>query len=113
MLPANADVTAIFRDATTRGTLAASRTMTVSSKTLVSIAVTPANPTIAAGLTTQMTATGTFSDGSTGDLTDDVTWSVMPAVGVAAVSNDLMAGTKGEVTGHRPGHGHGDRHLQR
>jgi uncharacterized protein YjdB len=40
-----------------------------------SIAVTPANPTIAKGATQQFTATATFSDGSTGDVTSSVTWS--------------------------------------
>ena len=39
-----------------------------------SIAVTPANPSIAKGLTEQFTATGTFSDSSTQDLTSQVTW---------------------------------------
>ena len=35
--------------------------------TLSSIAVTPANPIIAAGLTQQFTATGTYSDASTAE----------------------------------------------
>jgi Big-like domain-containing protein len=43
--------------------------------TLVSIAVTPTNPSIAMGLTQQFTATGTFSDNSTKDITGSVTWS--------------------------------------
>ena len=37
--------------------------------TLLSIAVTPANPSIATGTTQQFTATGTFSDNSTQNLT--------------------------------------------
>ena len=36
--------------------------------------MTPANPSIAKGLTEQFTATGTYSDGSTPDLTSSVTW---------------------------------------
>jgi hypothetical protein len=43
--------------------------------TLVSIAVTPTNPSIAKGLTQQFTAMGTFSDNSTQDITGSVTWS--------------------------------------
>ncbi len=43
--------------------------------TLVSIAVTPANPSIAAGAHQQFTATGTYSDGSHQDLTSSATWS--------------------------------------
>jgi hypothetical protein len=42
---------------------------------LVSISVTPSNPQIPVGLTLQMTATGTFSDTSTANLTRTVTWS--------------------------------------
>ena len=43
--------------------------------TLVSIAVTPANPTIATGTDRQFTATGTYSDATTADLTSAVVWS--------------------------------------
>jgi hypothetical protein len=46
----------------------------LSAQTLVSIAVTPANPSFALGTTEQMTATGTYSDGSTLDITSSVTW---------------------------------------
>jgi hypothetical protein len=41
---------------------------------LVSIAVSPGNPELAVGVTGQFTAKGTFADGSTGDITDLVTW---------------------------------------
>ena len=49
-------------------------TLTVTAAALVSIAVTPANPSIAKGLTQQFTATGTFTDNSTQNLTSQVTW---------------------------------------
>ena len=49
--------------------------------TLTDIAVTPANPAIANGTNQQFTATGTYSDASTADLTGSVTWaSGSPAV---------------------------------
>ncbi len=48
--------------------------LTVTAATLQSIAVTPANPSIAKGATQQFTATGTFSDGTTQNLTSTVTW---------------------------------------
>jgi hypothetical protein len=48
--------------------------LTVTPAALTSIAVTPANPSIATGLTQQFTATGTYSDNSTKDLTSQVTW---------------------------------------
>lgn len=41
---------------------------------LASIAVMPANPTINSGSTQQFTATGTFTDNSTQNLTNAVTW---------------------------------------
>lgn len=42
---------------------------------LVSISVTPANTSIAAGNVQQFTATGNYTDGSTQDLTSSATWS--------------------------------------
>src|SRR5262249_41875319 len=42
--------------------------------TMKSIKVTPDNPTMAGGGQQQFTATGTFSDGSTKDITDRVAW---------------------------------------
>ena len=51
-----------------------STVLTVSAAALQSIAVTPANPTIAKGTTQQFTATGTYSDSSTQNLTSQVTW---------------------------------------
>lgn len=41
---------------------------------LVSIAVTPTNPSILAGNTQQFTAIGTYNDSSTADITSTVTW---------------------------------------
>ncbi|MBI1740057.1 MAG: Ig-like domain-containing protein [Candidatus Koribacter versatilis] len=46
-----------------------------SSPKLASIQVTPANPSVAAGLTQQFRATGTYSDSTTKDLTSTATWS--------------------------------------
>ncbi len=42
---------------------------------LVSIAVSPANQSVAAGSSQQFTATGTYSDASTGNLTSSAIWS--------------------------------------
>jgi trimeric autotransporter adhesin len=49
-------------------------TVTVTSPALVSIAVSPADLSIAAGQTQQYTAAGTFTDGSTSDLTSTASW---------------------------------------
>lgn len=77
------------------GTVTGTTTFTVTPAVLESIAVTPADPTVAKGLTRQFTATGTFSDTTTQDLTATVTWtSGTPAV--ATISN--AAGSHGLAT---------------
>ena len=77
-----------------------STTLSVSPATLTSIAVTPANSTLYKGFTQQLTATGTYSDGTTQDLTTQVSWSSSNAT-VASVSN--LFGFKGIVSGLSPG----------
>jgi trimeric autotransporter adhesin len=82
--------------------------LTVSPPALVSIAVAPANSSIMLGTTEQLTATGTFSDGSTQDLTKSVAWSsanssasIGPA-GLAAansVGSTSISATAGDLTG--------------
>jgi hypothetical protein len=58
----------------TSGSVTSSTTLTVGNAQLVSLAVTPVNPAIVQGSTQPFTATGTFTDGSTQDLTNSVTW---------------------------------------
>ena len=58
----------------TLGAISGSTVLTVGAAVLQSIAVTPANPSVPKGLTQQFTATGTYSDSSTQDLTSQVTW---------------------------------------
>jgi len=70
--------------------------LAVTSANLVSIAVTPATPTIAKGTTQQFVATGTYSDGSTLDITSLVNWS-SSNTGFGTISN--TAGTRGLATG--------------
>ncbi|MDR3672032.1 MAG: Ig-like domain-containing protein [Holophaga sp.] len=61
--------------------------------TLVSIDVTPAQPSIAKGTTQQFTAMGVFSNATTQDLTSSVTWTAEDASGAVTIS-----GTSGLVT---------------
>jgi YD repeat-containing protein len=68
------------------GATAQGGNFTVTLPTVVSISVTPVNPTIAAGLTQQFAAVGTLSDGSTQDLTTSVSWSSSNS-SVATISN--------------------------
>ncbi len=49
-------------------------TLTVTEATLVSIAITPANPSLAKGFKLQFTAIGTFSNATTQNVTTLVTW---------------------------------------
>ncbi len=79
----------------TLGLVSGNTTLTVTAATLSTIAVTPANPSLPLGLTRQFTATGTFSDSTTQDLTTQVTWS-SSSPGVATISN--ASGSKGLAT---------------
>ena len=64
--------------------------LTVTAPVLVSIAVTPANPSIAAGTTQQFTAMGTYSNGSMQNLTSTTTWSSLTP-GVATITEGGLA----------------------
>jgi len=75
-------------------------TLTVTPAILVSLQVTPVEPSIALGFTQQFTATGTYSDATSQDLTGVVTWSSSnPAV--ASVSN--APGSQGLATSFAEG----------
>jgi uncharacterized protein YjdB len=70
--------------------------LTVSDAKLVSIAVTPAGASIGLDYVQQFTATGTYTDQSTMDLTAEVIWA-SSAPAVATISN--VAGSNGLETG--------------
>lgn len=79
----------------------ASGTFTVATTpVLVSISVTPASSAVAAGLTRQFTATGTYSNGSIQDLTSTTNWTSSNLT-TATVSD--AAASKGLATGYVPG----------
>ena len=61
-----------------------------SAPTLSSIAVTPANPSVVAGATQQFTATGTYSDGSSQNLTSSVAWT-STSTAVATINSSGLA----------------------
>ena len=93
----------------TSGSVSGSTVLTVTSPTLVSISVTPADFIIAPSATQQFTATGTYTDGNTKNLTSSVAWnsastgvatinSAGLATGVAA-GNTTISATSGSVTG--------------
>lgn len=84
----------------TTGGFSATSTITVSPASLTGIAVTPNMSSVAAGLTLQFTAMGSFTDGTTRDLTTVVTWSVGDGA-TATISN--ADGTRGLARGTRFG----------
>ena len=93
----------------TSGSISGKATLTVTAATLQSIAVTPANPSIAGGVTDLFKATGTYSDGTTQDISASVTWtSGSPAVATISASGLLtgvgsgtavITATSGSISG--------------
>lgn len=101
--PGNTTISAVFSGVVGHATL------TVSNATLTSITLTPSSASIPAGSNQSFTARGNFSDGSSLDITRQVTWSsstnsvatvnsVGQAQGVAPGSTTISASTNG-VTG--------------
>jgi hypothetical protein len=79
----------------TSGSISGSTALTVTGATLVSLTVTPAHPSIAKGTKQQFTATGTYSDNTTQNLTTTASWS-SSSTGVATISN--ASGSDGLAT---------------
>ncbi|MGA2571152.1 MAG: Ig-like domain-containing protein [Terracidiphilus sp.] len=83
----------------TSGSVTGSTTMTVIAPALISVTISPASPAVAQGATTQLTATGVYSDNSTQVLTATATWSSSNTA-IATVSNS--SGTQGLAAGVAP-----------
>jgi uncharacterized protein YjdB len=92
----------------TLGSIHGTATATVSSALLTSIVITPATASIATGQSQSFAASGIFSDGSTTDITNSVTWNSSAtnvatvdasglATGVSAGAANITA-TSGSVT---------------
>ena len=83
----------------TRDGKVGSTMLSVTAPILQSITVAPPTPSIAAGFTQQLTATGTYSDGSTADLTSTATWQSSTAAVATVNSTGLAQGlTVGSAT---------------
>jgi len=74
----------------TSGAITGSTLVTVTAAVVSSIAVAPASATIPAGTTQQFTATGTFTDSSSQDVTGLATW-ISSSGSVATISNSGLA----------------------
>src|SRR5207247_3561670 len=81
----------------TVGGVSGSTPLTVTAATLSTITVTPTTPSIANGTNQQFTATGTYSDFTTQDLTTQVTWSssniAFATIDSAGLATSVAAGT--------------------
>ena len=86
----------------TQGSISGTAIMNVTNP-LVSIAITPAAPSVAASFTEQLTATGTYADNSTQVLTASVTWA-SDNTSIATISN--TQGSQGLATGVAAGTAH-------
>jgi hypothetical protein len=77
----------------TSGSVSASTTLTVTPAILESIAITP-NPALTdIGIASQLTATGTYSDGSTENVTSAANWvSSVPSVATVGPTTGLVTG---------------------
>jgi len=78
----------------------ASANLTVTNATLISISVTPTNPSISLGSTQQFTAIGSFNQGQPDiNITNQVTWSSTdPAVAVIKTSGVAVSASTGTTT---------------
>jgi trimeric autotransporter adhesin len=89
--PGTTTITAVFDGESGTATL------TVTTATLDSITVSPANPTISVGASEQFVAKGTFTDGSVLAITYQATWSssnaAVAAITSAGVASSASAGT--------------------
>ncbi|MGE0529404.1 MAG: Ig-like domain-containing protein, partial [Bdellovibrionales bacterium] len=74
--------------------------VTVTSPTLNSVTLSPANTTIPDGTSVQFQATGSYSDGSSVDITEDVVWFTSDMT-IASINN--VAGSRGEARGQSQG----------
>jgi trimeric autotransporter adhesin len=83
----------------TSGTIKGTASVTVTNATLVSLTIAPTNSTMPIDATKQVTATGTFSDNSTQDMTQLVLWkSSKPGVAIISASGLVSSVATGTTT---------------
>jgi hypothetical protein len=78
--------------AASSGAVQGTAALTVTAPVLVSMAISPANPSVPLGLQQQFAATGTYTDGSTRNLSASSTWSASPS-GLATFGTNGLAAT--------------------
>ena len=80
-------------------TRSASTTAEVTAAALNLLFISPADPTIASGTSQKFTASGTFSDGTTTDLTTVATWAVTDLMGSGVAAIDGTGTANGKSVG--------------
>jgi uncharacterized protein YjdB len=83
-----------------QGSVEARATVTVTDAELVSLGITPAQPSVPLGVPVDFVATGVFTDGSTRSLGSQATWASSNGA-IASISN--AAGSNGRATTLAPG----------
>lgn len=73
--------------------------VTVTLATITALAVSPTTPSVPKGTATSFTATATFSDGTTQDVTKLAAWSVKDTVGSGVATVDTTGVTKAAAAG--------------
>jgi len=85
--------------ATVGGAPPATYSLTVSPTTINTMTISPVNPSVASGFTTQFAVVGTFQDNTTQDLTFDATWTATPISSPIAASVSDDPASKGLAKG--------------
>jgi hypothetical protein len=81
------------------GSVQGTANLNVSAAVLTSLALVPAAPTVPLGSSTQLMVTGVFSDGSTQDVTSQVSWNVSTPSIASMNASGLATGQKVGTTG--------------
>lgn len=81
------------------GSITAAKSLSVSAPVLSSIQLAPVGPTVPLGGSLQLTITGTFTDGSTQDVTQQASWNIdtptIASITTGGVVSGLQVGTTG------------------
>lgn len=87
------------------GSVKATTTLTVSNQTLSSITIAPGSAQLTAGQSQQFTATATFSDNSTRNITTSATWTssnpsvvTVSSTGLATVATTAFSGSSATIS---------------
>ena len=81
------------------GGITAATTLNVSAPVLSSITISPAGPTVPLGSSLQLTLSGTYSDGSTQDVTQQATWNIDTPTIASITSGGVVSGLQVGTTG--------------